>query len=120
ALDAERSRTPRARRLLPALLAWALLCVAAARPQELGAIVQPPRSGRDLLLAVDLSGSMAETDMTLGGRRVDRLTAVKAVLGDFLERRVGDRVGLLLFGDKAYAVTPLTLDRDSVRTQLYE
>ena len=109
---------PRTRlRLLP-LLGWALLCVAAARPQVLGAVVQPPSTGRDLLLAVDLSGSMAERDMRLGMHLVDRLTAVKAVLGDFLERRVGDRVGLLLFGQKAYAVTPLTPDRDSVRQQL--
>lgn len=101
-----------------ALLAWALLCVAAARPQLLGEVTQPPQTGRDLLLAVDLSGSMAEQDMTLGRAMVDRLTAVKAVLGDFLDRRVGDRVGLLLFGARAYAVTPLTLDRDSVRQQL--
>lgn len=100
------------------LLIWACLCVAAARPQQLGEVSQPPQTGRDLLLAVDLSGSMQERDMQLGGRWVDRLTAVKAVLGDFLDRRIGDRVGLLLFGQKAYAVTPLTLDRNAVRGQL--
>jgi Ca-activated chloride channel family protein len=61
---------------------------------------------------------MAEEDMQLGAYLVDRLTAVKAVLGDFLDRRVGDRVGLLVFGQRAYAVTPLTLDRNSVRAQL--
>lgn len=103
-----------------ALLAWVLLCVAAARPQILGEAIQPPQAGRDLLLAVDLSGSMAAEDMRLGGRIVDRLTAVKAVLGDFLERRAGDRVGLLLFGERAYGVTPLTLDRNSVRQQLLD
>lgn len=102
------------------LLAWAALCVAAARPQLLGEIIQPPQSGRDLLLVVDLSGSMGAQDMRLGRQIVDRLTAVKAVLGDFLDRRVGDRVGLLLFGQRAYAVTPLTLDRNSVRQQLYD
>lgn len=111
-------RTPHLRLALLPLLAWALLCVAAARPQQLGDAVQPPQQGRDLLLAVDLSGSMAEDDMLLGGVRVDRLSAAKAVLGDFLDRRVGDRVGLVLFGQRAYAVTPLTLDRDSVRAQL--
>ena len=100
------------------LLLWTCLCLAAARPQQLGEVSQPPQTGRDLLLAVDLSGSMAERDMQLGGRWVDRLTAVKAVLGDFLERRIGDRVGLLLFGQKAYAVTPLTLDRNAVHGQL--
>lgn len=100
------------------LLAWALLCVAAARPQELGRAIAPPQVGRDMMLAVDLSASMGEEDMQLGGRIVDRLTAAKAVLADFLDRRVGDRVGLVVFGDRAYALTPLTLDRDSVRDQL--
>lgn len=99
-------------------LAWALLCVAAARPQQLGDAVQPPLAGRDLMLALDLSGSMSEPDMELGGRPVDRLTAAKAVLADFLDRRGGDRVGLIVFGRRAYALTPLTLDRDSVRDQL--
>ena len=101
-------------------LAWLLLCVAAARPQQLGEALQPPQSGRDLMLAVDLSGSMGEEDMRLGNTVVDRLTAAKAVLADFLDRRVGDRVGLLVFGQKAYALTPLTLDRDSVRQQLQD
>jgi Ca-activated chloride channel family protein len=99
-------------------LAWCLLCVAAARPQQLGPPAAPPQAGRDLMLAVDLSASMGEEDMQLGGRIVDRLTAAKAVLADFLDRRVGDRVGLIVFGDRAFALTPLTLDRDSVRQQL--
>jgi len=99
-------------------LAWILLCIAAARPQQFGEAVQPPQVGRDLMLALDLSGSMSEPDMELGGRPVDRLTAAKAVLADFLDRRAGDRVGLLVFGRRAYALTPLTLDRDSVREQL--
>jgi len=107
----------RLRRLWP-LLGWLLLCVAAARPQQLGDALQPPHSGRDLMLAVDLSGSMTTADMRLGGQAVDRLTAIKAVLGDFLDRRTGDRVGLILFGSQAYAVTPLTDDRESVRQQL--
>ena len=101
-----------------AWLAWALLCLAAARPQHLGPPVAPPQAGRDLMLAVDLSGSMSEEDMELGGRLVDRLTAAKAVLADFLDRRVGDRVGLLVFGERAYVLTPLTLDRATVRDQL--
>ena len=100
------------------MLGWALLCVAAARPQQLGPAIAPPQVGRDMMLAVDLSASMGEEDMELGGRIVDRLTAAKAVLADFLDRRVGDRVGLVVFGDRAYALTPLTLDRDSVRSQL--
>ncbi|HET7843873.1 MAG TPA: VWA domain-containing protein, partial [Xanthomonadales bacterium] len=111
-------RARRARMALLPALAWIALVFAAARPLELGEVVQPPQSGRDLMLAVDLSGSMAERDMTLGGYVVDRLTAVKAVLRDFLERRTGDRVALLVFGQKAYSVTPFTLDLGTVREQL--
>ena len=99
-------------------LLWFLLCAALARPQQYGPPVAPPLSGRDLMLAVDLSGSMSEADMELGGSVVDRLTAAKAVLADFLDRREGDRVGLLVFGQRAYALTPLTRDLESVQEQL--
>lgn len=101
-----------------AWIAWALLCTAAARPQVLGDVIQPPQQGRDLMLAVDLSGSMGEEDMDIGGRIVDRLTAAKAVLADFLDRRAGDRVGLVVFGQRAFVLAPLTRDRDTVRQQL--
>jgi Ca-activated chloride channel family protein len=101
-----------------AILAWLLLCLAAMRPQWLGEVEDLPRSGRDLLLAVDVSGSMAAEDMRIGGRPVDRLTAVQVVAGDFLSRRQGDRVGLLLFGQQAYLLTPLTFDLEHVRYQL--
>nr|WP_096144882.1 VWA domain-containing protein [Stenotrophomonas pictorum] len=113
-----------AARRLPALrglllwLGWLCLCAAAARPQQLGEPIEPPRQARQMMLAVDLSGSMSEPDMQLGGRVVERLTAAKAVLADFLERREGDRIGLLVFGQRAYALTPLTSDRASVREQL--
>ncbi|MGJ4731153.1 vWA domain-containing protein [Luteimonas sp. SDU101] len=115
-------RDPVPLRAMPplALLAWCLLCVAAARPQQAGEPLQPPASGRELMLAVDLSGSMGEQDMRLGASVVDRLTAAKAVIADFLDRRVGDRVGLIVFGQRAYALTPMTLDRDSVRQQLLD
>jgi Ca-activated chloride channel family protein len=103
---------------LLAWLAWTLLCIAAARPQQLGAPVAPPQAGRDLMLAVDLSGSMGDEDMELGGRLVDRLTAAKAVIAGFLDRRAGDRIGLVVFGQRAYALAPMTLDLDSVRRQL--
>lgn len=102
---------------LPAL-AWVLLCAAAARPQQWGQAHVPSAQARQMLLAVDLSGSMNETDMHLGTQVVDRLTAAKAVIADFLERRAGDRVGLLVFGQRAYMLVPLTLDRASVRSQL--
>ncbi len=117
AVATARSRLP-GPRLLLALPVWVLLCIAAAQPQRLGEIEAPPSSGRDLMLAVDVSGSMAAEDMQIAGRRVDRLTAVKRVLGDFLDRRAGDRVGLILFGQSAYLLTPLTFDRAHVRYQL--
>ena len=107
-------------RLWLAILAWLLLVMAAARPQWVGEAVQLPLSGRDLMLAVDLSGSMKERDFVIEGERVDRLTATKWVAGDFIERRVGDRIGLILFGDKAYLQTPLTFDRKTVKTLLDE
>lgn len=99
-------------------LAWLCLCAAVARPQQLGEPIEPPRQARQMMLAVDLSGSMSEPDMQLGGQVVDRLTAAKAVLADFLDRREGDRIGLLVFGQRAYALTPLTADRATVRDQL--
>lgn len=110
----------RARAQAPLLLwaAWALLCMAAARPQQLGDPIQPPQSGRDMMLALDLSGSMANHYMRFGGRIVPRVVVAKAVLADFLERRAGDRVGLVVFGDRAYVLTPLTRDLDTVHEQL--
>lgn len=72
------------------------------------------------MLAVDLSGSMDQKDFELGGRRVDRLTATKAVASDFIVRREGDRIGLILFGERAYLQVPLTLDRETVKILLLE
>jgi Ca-activated chloride channel family protein len=99
-------------------LAWCALCVAAARPQQMGEVTQPPRPARDMMLAVDLSGSMREPDMQYRGRPANRLTVAKAVISDFLDRRSGDRVGLIVFGDRAYAMAPLTRDLETVREQL--
>ncbi len=103
-----------------AILAWLSVTAAAMRPQWIGEPVALPQEGRDLMLAVDLSGSMEQHDMVINGRRVDRLTAVKAVAGNFIERRKGDRIGLILFGRNAYLQAPLTFDRDTVKKLLYE
>lgn len=103
-----------------ALLAWLLLVVAAARPERIGDELDVPVAGRNLMLAVDLSGSMDQKDFELGGRRVDRLTATKAVASDFIVRREGDRIGLILFGERAYLQVPLTLDRETVKVLLLE
>jgi Ca-activated chloride channel family protein len=111
------------RRAWPAALlwtVWTLALVAAARPGYVGEPIALPQTGRDLLMAVDLSGSMEEQDFRLDGRWVDRLTATKAVAADFIERRVGDRLGLILFGREAYLQTPLTFDRTTVGILLQE
>jgi len=116
---AERQSSRRWRQLL-VLCCWLLLIAACARPQWLGAALELPISGRDLLLAVDLSGSMQTEDFRLQGDTVDRLTALKSVADPFIARRVGDRVGLILFGDQAYVQAPLTFDRKTVRQLLDE
>ena len=103
-----------------ATIAWCLLVIAATRPQWLGEPIEQAVSGRDLLLAVDLSGSMEEQDFVIKGQRVDRLTATKKVAGEFIQRRHGDRLGLILFGSQAYLQTPLTFDRKTVMTLLDE
>ena len=105
-------------RLLVAALTWALLVLAAARPEWVGEPLTLPVSGRDLMLAVDISGSMEQQDYELGGRLASRLDVVKAVAGRFIEGRTQDRLGLILFGGRAYLQTPLTFDAKTVATML--
>ncbi|GAC28449.1 vWA domain-containing protein [Brumicola pallidula] len=107
-------------RLFLATLIWCCLVLAAARPQWLGEPVSIPNEGRDLMIAVDLSGSMKQDDMRINGRAVNRLVMTKYVLREFIKRRVGDRLGLILFADTAYLQAPLTFDRDTVKTLLDE
>ncbi|MBV1913364.1 MAG: VWA domain-containing protein [Cycloclasticus sp.] len=103
-----------------AAIAWVLLVLASTRPQWLGEPIEQAVSGRDLMLAVDVSGSMDEEDFVVEGSPVDRLTATKHVATAFIERRMGDRLGLILFGTTAYLQTPLTFDRKTVATLLNE
>ncbi|MCB1743389.1 MAG: VWA domain-containing protein [Gammaproteobacteria bacterium] len=107
-------------RQLLSLLAWCALVLAACRPVWIGEPVALAISGRDLLLGVDLSGSMEIPDMQGGALRNSRLQTVKQLAGEFIERRVGDRLGLILFGSRAYLQTPLTFDRKTVRHLLEE
>ncbi len=100
------------------LLAWLCMLAAAARPQWVGPAQAQQRSGRAMMLAVDLSGSMQTPDMELGGQTIDRFGAVEAIVGDFIGRRSGDELGLILFGSRAFLVTPLTYDLSAVRAQL--
>lgn len=113
------SPVPFARRAF-ALLAWTLLVFALARPQWLGPAEDVARSGRDLLLAIDTSGSMSIEDMQLGGNPAPRFAAIQAIASDFVHRRAGDRVGLILFGTRAYLLVPLTFDLKTVGQQLME
>jgi Ca-activated chloride channel family protein len=115
-----RVNLPGWRQQAPFALLWLLLLTAAARPEWVGEPLPIPASGRDLLIAVDVSGSMAYADMRWEDQEVDRLTLVKHLLGDFIEGRQGDRVGLILFGSQAYLQAPLTFDRRTVRTWLDE
>jgi Ca-activated chloride channel family protein len=101
-------------------LIWALVVLSASQPQWLGEPIDIPTEGREMMIAVDLSGSMQIEDMQINGRNVDRLTMLKSVLGGFIERRVGDRLGLILFADDAYMQTPMTFDRKTVKQMLDE
>lgn len=100
-------------------LAWLCLVIAAARPQWTGEPVELPVSGRDLLLAIDISKSM-DLPIRHNMGSVSRITATKAVASAFIEKRVGDRIGLILFGDQAYVQSPLTFDRTTVNILLQE
>lgn len=115
-----RARLPAWRQQAPFVLLWLLLVIAAARPEWVGEPLPLPASGRDLLLAVDVSGSMEHVDMQWDDEPVSRLELVKQLFGDFIEDRRGDRVGLILFGSRAYLQSPLTFDRLTVRTWLDE
>ena len=103
-----------------AFLAWMFLVTASAQPKWSGEVISIPVSGRDLMLAVDISGSMETADMFFAQDAVDRLTAVKSVITPFIRLREGDRLGLILFADHAYLQTPLTFDRKTIEQMLYE
>ncbi|MBV1811644.1 VWA domain-containing protein [Pseudomonas viridiflava] len=115
-----KANLPAWRQRSPFLLIWLFLLIAAARPQWLGEPLPVAASGRDLLVAVDVSGSMDYPDMQWQSDEVSRLVLVQHLLGNFLEGRQGDRVGLILFGSQAFVQAPLTFDRRTVRIWLDE
>ncbi|MCP4386929.1 MAG: VWA domain-containing protein [Gammaproteobacteria bacterium] len=102
------------------LLAWLLLVLAASRPQWIGESIAIQVSGRDLMMAVDLSDSMSTVDFQIEGEQVNRLQATKRVASKFIERRRGDRLGLILFGTRAYLQAPLTFDNKTVNQLLLD
>lgn len=103
--------------LLTGLL-WLGLTLALMRPQWLQPFTDERIEGYDLMLTVDASHSMEALDFTVQGRQVSRMQVVKGVMGRFLEERSGDRVGLIIFGNQAFVLSPLTLDRHAVRQLL--
>ncbi|MEZ5931105.1 MAG: VWA domain-containing protein [Alphaproteobacteria bacterium] len=105
--------------LAVAALGWLALVLALAAPVTKGDPLHEA-TGRDLLLALDLSASMEARDVELDGRRVDRFTAIKALAGAFIRGREGDRVGLIVFGEETYLVAPLTYDVQAVEGFLDE
>lgn len=108
-------------RLAALVLCWLMVVAALMRPQWVLPPVHHDRPARDLLLLVDLSASMDTQDFTdAAGARVDRLRAVKEVLDDFLARRKGDRVGIVVFGNAPFALVPFTTDLGLARQLLDE
>lgn len=106
-------------RTIALCLGWLLILAALAAPQWIEPPLHRERPTRDLLLLVDLSGSMDAKDFVSStGALVDRLTAVKEVLRDFLPRRKGDRVGVVVFGNSPFTLVPFTTDLDLCRTLL--
>src|ERR1700761_3648219 len=117
-LASAQMQMPQRGRMVLLALAWICLVAAAARPQWVGPPQAQKHSGRAMMLAVDLSLSMSTDDMNLAGQPVSRFGAVEAIAGDFISRRSGDELGLVLFGSSAFLVTPLTYDLGAVRAQL--
>jgi Ca-activated chloride channel family protein len=97
---------------------WCLLVFAASGPVLAGKPIPLKRVGRDIMLAIDISGSMQIPDMQIDGKQASRLDAIKKIAAPFIDQREGDRIGLILFGTHAYLQTPLTYDRATVHTLL--
>ncbi|MEW8316641.1 MAG: VWA domain-containing protein [Candidatus Thiodiazotropha endolucinida] len=101
-------------------LLWLALVLALMRPQWLEPYTENRTAGYDLMLAVDASHSMNALDFTLNDEQVSRMQVVKGVVAKFIEGRQGDRIGLVVFGSKAYVLSPLTYDRKAVNSLLSE
>lgn len=104
--------------LLPRLAVVALLILALAGPQQGNSTTEITASGIDIILAVDVSGSMEAMDFTLDGKPANRLEAVKKVVDRFIDGRPGDRIGLVAFAGKPYLMSPPTLDHQWLRQRL--
>ncbi|MEO9777765.1 MAG: VWA domain-containing protein [Sedimentitalea sp.] len=101
-------------------LIWILLVLALAGPRQLAPVSALKVSGRDLAIAIDLSGSMVRDDFDLNGEQVTRLQAVQSVGADFVRRRAGDRVALIVFGSEAYYAAPFSFDTEAIARRIEE
>ena len=101
-------------------LAWLALLLSVMKPIWVDDQIKLPIKGRDIMMAIDLSGSMKQNDFVLNGQRVDRLTVVKKAAKQFIQARKHDRLGLILFGDKAFLYAPLTFDKALILQYLSE
>ena len=120
-VDVDSARRPYAGWNVLCIVIWLLLVLASLRPQWLGEPLPVPESGRNIMMAIDVSGSMERADLALDAdQSLTRLDVVKQVAGDFIERRTGDRIGLILFGTQAYVQTPLSFDNKTVHRFLRE
>lgn len=119
ATDFKTSETPAKSKLKYLLgLIWILIVISGAGIQWLGKPIALPQTGRDLLMTIDLSGSMQTPDMIVNNQAQTRIDVVKQVASQFINNRTGDRLGLVLFGSRAYLQTPLTFDRKTVAQML--
>lgn len=105
--------TPWSRWIVPSLI-WSLLIVASAQPRWVGEPIAIQPEAREIMIALDLSGSMQMDDMELNGRSVTRLEAAHKILADFIRRRTGDRIGLIVYADSAHVYVPITSDLETV------
>lgn len=94
---------------------WIALVLAVMRPEVLETETQTRTEGHDLILALDASRSMGALDFSVANREVTRMAVIKGVAGKFISAREGDRIGLVVFGDHAYVLSPLTFDVEAVR-----
>ncbi|SFD63171.1 VWA domain-containing protein [Roseivivax sediminis] len=99
---------------------WVLILLALAGPRQLSPVPALKVSGRDLAIALDLSGSMVRDDFFLDGAQIARLEAVQRVGADFARRRAGDRVALIVFGSDAYYAAPFSFDTEAVARRIEE
>lgn len=117
-VDGVKFGKPRSSNITGLFFVWFLVLVALAGPRYVGEPRPLVREGYNIMLALDISGSMEMSDMSLYGRPATRLAVVKHAAMQFVQHRAGDRIGLILFGSQAYLQTPLTYDRHNVLQRL--